>query len=179
MTPLPTLASLLLVVSGLGTAFASPPDASGPGLELLRPIEIPANSATARLQYGHLVARNGVQEQDAFCVFELDTVAEQAQRVEPEHFQITRVSRSVETFAGMPVGVIAAFWMDDEQPSQIYYKTTFKLHSERQPTVRNLSCMSNQMMPGTYLAMRHLTLAEIRAALGGYFRLDLAAGSSF
>lgn len=146
---------------------------AGLGLELLQRLEIPADSATLRLQYGRPVARNGVQEQDAFCVFELDTVAAHVQPVEPERFQVTRVSRSVETFAGMPVGVVtAAFWMDDEQPSQIYYKTTFKLRSQHQPTVRSLTCMSNQMMPGTYLNMRHLTLAEMRAALGGYFHLD-------
>lgn len=174
MSPLRLLAALLSLTSLLG--YANPTvaaEATGPNLELLRTIEIPANSATARLQYGRLVARNGVQEQDAFCVFELDTVAELTQRVVPERFQVTRVSRSVETFAGMPAGMFATvFWMDDEQPSQIYYKTTFKLRSAHQPTVRSLACMSNQMMPGTYLNMRHLTLAEIRAALGGYFRLD-------
>lgn len=170
------LTRLVLLMACLAAAGSSH-GAGGPSLELLQVLEIPADSASVRLQYGHPVARNGVQEQDAFCVFELDTVAVHRQRIEPERFAVTRVSRSVETFAGMPASVFpAVFGMDDELPSQLYYKTSLRLRSERQPTVRSLTCMSNQMMPGTYLAMRHLTLAEIRAALGAYFRLEPAVG---
>lgn len=143
-------------------------------------LTIPANAATARLQYGRVVPFNGVQEQDPFCIFEIDTVAEGEQTVRPGSFAITRLYRSVESFSGMPVFPafphiptmrVASSLDGDGSPSHIYYKTVFRLAAPDQP-VRALTCMSNQMAPGIPI-MRHLTLGEIRRALGGIMRLEL------
>lgn len=172
------LISLFLLLSL--AACASPPEGGQPvgRLELRAPVSIPPGAATLRLQYGRVTAFNAVQEQDPFCVFELDTVSEQAQTVAPARFDILDIRHSIETFAGMPVmplGVMrVGLGLDDGGPSQIYYKTGFRL-APNPSKARALTCMSNQYMPGIAI-MRHLTLREIRDALGSHFTLDLDGG---
>jgi hypothetical protein len=169
----------LLPVALLLTACASGPGVGQTALgelRLDRTLPIEPNAATARLQYGRIVARNAVQEQDPFCVFEIDSVSPTAQTVSPGRFEITAVTRSVETLAGM--APLRSTWQvrrvsfgDDDGPTHIYYKTTFRLRDGVQP-VRALSCMSNQNASGIPI-MRHLTSGEIRAALGDWFTLRL------
>jgi hypothetical protein len=150
----------------------------GLGISLVKPLEIPPDSATVRLQYGRVVARNGVEESQPHCIFEIATVRDTAQPVAPDSFAVTRIQRRVQTFSGMPVFPyytdynMKVGWGDDDYPSHLYYLTEFRLHSDRQPLVRSLTCQSNQMAAGIAI-MRHLTLAEIRGALGDYFRLDI------
>ena len=172
------LPALLALLSLGGCAHAPSDPVAGFSygrLILNEPLTIPPDAATVRLQYGRVVPFNGVQEQDPFCVFELDTVAEREQAVRPGRFTITRVGRSIETFAGMPAFPYfsrfrVGFGGDDGGPTHIYFKTIFRLHDDAQP-VRALTCMSNQMAPGNPI-MRHLTLEEIRRALGGFMTLE-------
>jgi hypothetical protein len=169
----------VLPVVLLLTACASGPGVGQPAvgeLRLDKTLQIEPDAATARLQYGRIVARNAVQEQDPFCVFEIDSVSPTSQTVLPGRFEIIAVTRSVETLAGMPL--FRSAWQvrrvsfgDDDSPTHIYYKTTFRLRDGVQP-VRALSCMSNQNAPGIAI-MRHLTSGEIRAALGDWFTLRL------
>lgn len=174
-----------------GTAFGAEygPDSpyyrypAGVTLSLTRPLAIPPEAATVRLQFGRVVPSNGVQEVEPHCIFEVDTVGEREQIVVPQKFQVTDVRRGISTFAGLPVwpfglAAIRVGSRDDGLPSHIYYKTEFRLRAAEaiagQPPVRNLTCQSNQMSAGIPIAfMRHLTLDEIRQALGDYFRLDL------
>jgi hypothetical protein len=174
-----------LLIGSLAACSNLGPDlnqASG-ALQLHENLQIPPDSASVRLQYGRIVARNAVQEQDPFCVFEVEQVSTQPQTVTPGRFRIAHLIRSIESFAGMPV--LPNAWPGamnrrvslggDDSPTHIYYKTTFRLAPETPqdpaPQVRSLSCMSNQNAPGNAALMRHLTLAEIRAALGGWFSL--------
>jgi hypothetical protein len=160
--------------------------ATGTRLTLNRPLEIPADAATARLQFGQPVARNGVREEEPHCIFEVNSVRDQAQRIEPDRMRVTGIQRRIQTFAGMPVLPYYADFSttrwhrhgrrvgfgDDDGPSHLYYVTEFRLAAEKQPDIRALTCQHNQMMPGVAI-MRHLTLAEIRAALGDWFTLEL------
>ena len=169
-----------LILLGLVTALggcAHEPTGYGPvgQLQLHAPLTIPAQAATVRLQYGQITAFNAVQEQDPFCVFEIETVADTPQTVAPGRFDVVRIQRSVETFAGMPVMAFTTFRVGfgrDDSPSQIYYKTAFRLAPNPQQA-RSLTCMSNQHMPGIAI-MRHLTLREMRKALGSHFSLELS-----
>jgi hypothetical protein len=173
----------LLLLAGLNGCSTTPDATAYPvgSLHLHERLLIEPDAATARLQYGRVVARNAVQEQDPFCVFEIDTVRPDAQVVQPGEFAITSISRSVETIAGLPVfppfssfrPTMRVSFGDDDSPSHIYYKTTFRLRDAQQP-VRALTCMSNQNAPGNANFMRHLTMAEIRGALGTRFTLHLA-----
>jgi hypothetical protein len=152
-------------------------------LQLREPLRIEPDAATARLQYGAIVARNAVQEQDPFCVFEIDTVRAQPQIVPPGLFRITALSRSIDTIAALPEA--SSTWQirrvrfgGDDRPTNIYYKTIFRLQNDAaqsQTPVRALICMSNQNAPGNANRMRHLTLPEIRDALGAWFKLQLGS----
>lgn len=147
-------------------------------IDLNRPLAIPPGQASVRLQYGRAVARNGVEETEPYCIFEIDTVSDSPQAVQPDRFRITRFQRRVETFSGMPAlpwHVVAIGNDDDGGPSLLYFISEFRLHSATQPGVRSLTCQVNQA--GAAIP-RHLTLAEIRQALGTYFSLELPRQSS-
>lgn len=170
----------LILAAGLLAACANtskPPQLEFGTLHLHESLQIEPNAATARLQYGRIVARNAVQEQDPFCVFEIDTVSARPQTVSPGYFSIVAVSQSIETIAGLPLGVSVrkVLFGDDDGPTHIYYKTTFRLQDKARTetqAVRALTCMSNQNAAGIAI-MRHLTMAEIRGALGSWFTLKL------
>ena len=176
---------LLLVLAGCGTTkpygVDSPyyPYPNGVRLILNQTLEIPPDSATVRLQYGQVVARNGVQEQDPYCIFELSTVAAGPQQVSPDEFSVTRVERSTSTIArseSLPTGLVRVNMGNDSSgPSHYYYKTEFFLHSDSQPNVLAMTCQSNQ----NYTPIkRHLTLEEIRQALGNIFTMRLSSAHS-
>jgi hypothetical protein len=127
-----------------------------------------------RLQYGRVVARYGAQDIDPYCLFELDTVAPAPQRVQPEAFQVTGVERLEELFSSLPASVRlarAGGFRHDDGPGQRYLKTRFRLRGAAQPQVRALTCQHNvafETLP------RHLTLTEMRQAVGDYFRFELS-----
>lgn len=149
---------------------------SGVALVLDTPLVIGPGEATLRLQSGRVVARNAVQEQEPFCVLESLRVLPDAQRVEPDRFAVTRVARSVSSIAeaaGPVADVVRVRFGGDDGPTFLYFKTEFTLHSPRQPDIVRLTCMVNQNAAGNAGAMRHLTLAEIRQAVAGYFRIVL------
>lgn len=139
--------------------------------QLNRPLTIPADAATVRLQYGQMVPRNSVQEHDPFCVVELETVGTEPQTLQPGRFEVWRVTRSIS-----PIAVSASPWIrmaqvDSDTPSFLYFITAFRLRDATQPNLRGMTCAWNQMAPGNQGLMRHLTLDEIRSALGDLMRL--------
>jgi hypothetical protein len=175
------LVLLLTGCSGLESVDpASPYYAYAPGwvAQLNRPLTIPPDAATVRLQYGRIVPRNSVQEQDPFCVVELDTVSPGPQTLQPGRFEVWRVTRSINPVAATASPFIrAAHAMDDDEPTFLYYITAFRLRDAAQPKLRGMTCAWNQMAPGNRALMRHLTLAEIRSALGDWMTL-IAPGAT-
>lgn len=168
---------LVLLVGGC--AELSSPDPASPHvyssgwtLRLDRSLTIEPGAATVRLQYGRIVPRNSVQEHDPFCVVELNTVGTGPQTVKPDSIEVRRVRRSVSHIAAAPsaFGGTAFAW-DDGSPTFLYYITEFQLHSAAQPDLRTMTCAWNQMAPGNTGLMRHLTLDEIRSALGDWMQL--------
>lgn len=141
--------------------------------QLNRPLTIPPNAATVRLQYGQIVPRNSVQEQDPFCVVELDTVSEAPQTLQPGRFEVWQVVRSISTITATTKSpyIKALYVFDDGDPSFLYYITEFRLRDPAQPNLRSMRCAWNQMAPGNRALMRHLTLDEIRWALGDWMHL--------
>lgn len=141
-------------------------------VRLDQPLTIPADAATVRLQYGEIVPRNSVQEHDAYCVVELNTVSPDPQILKPGQFKVWRVTRSVETLAATPSPFVKArYVLDDSGPSFLYYKTEFHLRDPAQPNLRSMTCAWDQMAPSNRTFMRHLTLSEIRRALGNWITL--------
>lgn len=147
---------------------------SGWVARLERPLTIPRDAATVRLQYGAIVPRNSVQEHDPYCVVELNTVRAEPQVLQPGRFEVWRVTRSVETLAATaPHFIKAGYVLDDTGPSFLYYKTEFHMRDPAQPDLRSMTCAWDQMAPGNRAMMRHLTLDEIRSALGDWITLML------
>ncbi|HET9463541.1 MAG TPA: hypothetical protein VFO43_06210 [Thiobacillus sp.] len=142
-------------------------------VQLNRPLTIPPDAATVRLQYGRIVPRNSVQEHDPFCVVELNTVRAEAQTLQPGRFEVRRVTRSVNPIAAaVKSPLIKARHADDDgDPSFLYFITEFRLRDANQPNLRSMRCAWNQMAPGSRALMRHLTLGEIQSALGDWMRL--------
>lgn len=169
----------LIVLLGGCAAFDSPDPGSpyyawpSPGwiVQLHRPLQIPPDAATVRLQYGRIVPRNSVQEQDPFCVVELDTVRAGAQTLQPGRFEVWRVARSISSIAAAASPLVQVRYMGDDSPTFLYYRTGFRLRAAAQPELRGMSCAWNQMAPGNRGLMRHLTLNEIRGALGDWMTL--------
>jgi hypothetical protein len=170
---------LLLLLGGCA-GLGSPDPASpyyayttGWVVALDRPLTVPPNEATVRLQHGRIVPRNSVQEQDPFCVVELDAVREVPQTLQPGRFEVVRVVRSINpiTVAAKSPFIKTLYAFDDGQPSFLYYITEFRLRDPAQPDLRGMRCAWNQMAPGNMALMRHLTLDEIRWALGDWMRL--------
>lgn len=145
----------------------------GTQLILNQPVEIQPGEASLRLQFGRVVPRNGVQEQEPHCIFEIDTLRTTIQRIEPDVFTVTRVERGVWMSNTPAFGVQQVSLFDRNGPTLIYYQTEFRLHSERQPGVRSLLCQSLKSAASIDPNMRHLTLEEIRQALGSIFTLRL------
>lgn len=148
---------------------------AGSRLVLTRTLEIPANWATVRLQHGKAVAFGHVQEHQPHCILEIDTVRAEPQRVEADEFAIVKAVRSESTLAARPMVFIRTAFADADRPAQMFYKTIFTLHSRRQPGVLRMTCQSDQYAAGVGIP-RHLTVGEIRQALGGLFTLELPGG---
>jgi len=169
---------LVLLLGGCA-GLASPDPASpyyaypsGWVVQLNQALKIPADAATVRLQYGRIVPRNGVQEHDPFCVVELDTVRAEPQTLQPGRFEVWRVTRSVSTIAAEASPFVkVGLAVDNSDPSFLYFKTEFRLRDAAQPNLRGMTCMWDQMAPGNRPLMRHLTLGEIRAAVGDWMTL--------
>ena len=174
-----TIGFALVLALGGCAALESPDPASpyyaytaGWAVQLNHPLTFPPDSATVRLQYGGVVPRNGVQEQDPFCIVELDTVRPQPQTLQPGRFEVLRVTRSVSAITAASASpFVRTLHLDDDSPSFLYYITEFRLRDPAQPNLRGMRCAWNQMAPGNRALMRHLTLGEIQGALGGWMTL--------
>ena len=169
------LAFLLASCASLESSSVASPHYTYPAgwvAQLNQPLTIPRDAATVRLQRGEIVPRNSVQEYQPYCVVELNTVSPEPQILEPGRFEVWRVTRSVDTIAAAPSPFIkAALVADVSGPSFLYYKTEFHLRDPAQPNLRSMTCAWNQMAPGSHPFMRHLTLDEIRSALGSWITL--------
>jgi hypothetical protein len=174
------LIATLLLAGCAGGGYGRSPgyhQLSGAASTLKRTIEIPPGHATVWLQFGRVTARNAILTPEPHCGFELDTVSDRPQPVMPDRFDIIGARRSVVVSdAGAAADPFMPAFFGGDSPSFMFYQTEFHLRSARQPQVRMLTCTSNQYLPGVF-HMRHLTLAEMRAALGDYFSLDLPAAA--
>jgi hypothetical protein len=155
---------------------ASPYYAFPPGwvVQLNRPLPIEPGSATVRLQFGQIVPNNSVQDAYPFCIVEVNTVSgARAQFLQPERFEVLRVSRSISEISASAAPYAQPGFMKvvADLPSFLYFITTFQLRPPQQSDIRNMRCAWNQMAPGNRGLMRDLTLDEMRQALGDWISL--------
>lgn len=157
----------------IDSPFYQPP----PGSQwvLNQAIEIPPDGATLRFQFGKIAG--GVKDFEPNCVFELKTVKDTPQHVEPDTFVVTKVrsGSSILRAAREPAaGLMNASWGGDSRGTiRYYFKTEMFLRSEKQPNVLMLTCQHAWDTGSSFQYERPPTIAEMQQALGGYFTLKL------
>jgi hypothetical protein len=158
----------------IDSPYYQPP--AGSRLILNQSIVIPPDSATVRFQFGQVV--QGVNDFETNCVFELTTVRDVPQPVEPQEFVVTKVrSGSSTRNSGRQPGpglMKVHFGPSDSGPVRYFFKTEMFLRSDRQPNVLMLTCQHAWETGSSSLEFqRPPTVAEMGAALGAYFTLRL------
>jgi hypothetical protein len=147
---------------------------AGSMLHLNRPLRIAAHNAS-------VIIRDGKPEYSYFrlggayyphCDFELRTRAKVERVVEPDIFTVTRVVREIENVMLAPVVVASSDGANG--PPHENYMTILYLHSDRQPDVLRMTCQHWEDPNDG----QHLTIKQIRQALGDLFTLQLAGNDS-
>lgn len=136
-------------------------------LELLAPVTIPAGRARAHFQGGKPVY--SVDAYRPYCEFEISTVSEAPQQVEPDRLVVRGTTTALlsDPEARLP---LSGPFVDLSCGDRIYYEVAYRLASDLQPGVRKLSCrlaFNACWGPGRYPSG-----GEIRDALGPGFRLQ-------
>ena len=145
-------------------------------LETHRNITIPSGRARTFFQNGKQVSH--INEFQSFCQLEITTLKDHAQIVHPDKFTVTRVGRSMEEIVEARSVTLAALDNvargessdDSGGPTRITQMFRFRLHSDRQPDVRSLSCGGAFDDPSDADAP---TVQEIASDLGEYATLEL------
>ncbi len=141
----------------------------GTRLVLHRELVIPADRVDVYLQGGRVLGYAEVNPHHPFCTFDVRRRLGTPQTVAPDEFAVTKATQDVFYSRHVPGTVLAS----DGSPSFEIYSTILALHSDRQPQVVNLTCAQWQYPP----LQRHVTINEMRQALGALFTLRLAPGN--
>ena len=135
--------------------------------ELYKAVEIPSGRTRIYFQGGRQV--RGVNEFQPHCQLEVNTLLEQTRRLEADVFAVTgAATRSDQVVMGQPavqVAVMGGFGLWGAGESRRMYVYVFRLHSDRQPDVRSLSCGGAFDTP---MLAELPTLQEIQEALGEF-----------
>lgn len=134
----PPVAVLAGVLAGCAGSPSGPPPAAEPyaWLEILEPLQIPADSAHVDLQDGG--PAGGVDRTRLYCTLEVDTVSERPQTVAAQRLAVRGVQRRIlaDEQANIPAFQAWTFSCSGDR----YYRVRIDLHGERAPRVRNLTC---------------------------------------
>ena len=112
-----------------------------------------------------------------YCVFELRQRQSTPQRIKADTFTIYNVSSYIDYIAGIdnPHRQYASliFEHSGEGPGLVTYATHLDLRSPEQPQVLRMICA---ILQDYDISSRHLSIRQIRAALGNTFTLQLPSG---
>lgn len=141
---------------------------AGSRLTLNRPLTIPAGQASVYLAGGEISPLATIDPYYPHCKFEVLRIERTDQTIEPDTFTVRRVQ--VEEFAqhAAPVQLASLQLVDSASPEP--WATHLYLESAQQPEVLRMSCQHWEDPP----AANHLTVRQIRSALGEWFTLTLA-----
>jgi len=139
---------------------------------------IPPNRAGVSLQGGQVLPLSQINQYHPYCKFEVLRVRDAAQAVRADSYVIKKVVQeitdTVDTgrirLAALSIGM-GVLAREKDGASMETYATRLYLRSDKQPDVYRLSC-GQWAFPATG---QHVTIREMRVALGGVFTLRLAA----
>lgn len=153
---------------------------AGSTLTLTRPLTVPANQVAVFLQNGEVRPSGAINQYYPHCKFELRHRRETAQSVQTDSFHIGKVSQEIGhsvaldelRLAGASVGIGIHIGIGDsgDGGSLQAFSTRLRLDSPRQPDVYRLSCGQQALLHEG----RHVSIREMRQALGDVFTLELA-----
>lgn len=172
------LVFLLLVLGACQSAptasdenSAAYPPPVGSRFTLKQELTIPAGSAHVDLQRGEAVSLSKLNLYHPHCRLDVQEVRETPQVLVPDEFLVKRVYRQTTDLVTQRSGFVEVRLVSDNDggPTFMIYRTVFDLQSTRQPQVRRLSC---EQWDRPALG-NHLTLSQIRTALGEFFTIAL------
>jgi hypothetical protein len=145
-------------------------------LELHQEVSFPSERTRIFFQDGGIVA--SINEFKPHCQLEIDPLRDVVQKVQPDRFEITRVTTRIDQvvmtrpvqLATVRMGGSMLFGKSDGGVSRHTLVYLFRLQSERQPEVRQLNCGGAFDDPGL---AEWPTLQDIAHALGDYATLTL------
>jgi len=153
---------------------------AGSRLTLNRELTIPARELGVFLQDGRVPPSTEVKHYYPYCRFELYSLSDQARTVMPDELTIVKSVQHMMDgttgavgpvlYAQLSFGLRANMSGDHGGPSIHVFATRMDLRSAKQPDIFRLVC-AQWGYPATD---RHLTIAEIRRALGELSTLHLA-----
>jgi hypothetical protein len=151
----------------------------GSTLTLKQDAVIPPNLAGFLLQNGQILPQSQINQYYPYCKFEVLKIRDNPQSIQADTFSIVKVTQAIDhsvdagqiKLAGLAIGI--GMGMSDGGGSSVQtYATRLNLRAEKQPEVFRLSCgLWDYPEQG-----KHLTINEIRKALGNLFTLQLASG---
>jgi len=151
----------------------------GSKLILRQEVTIPPHLAGIFLQYGQIKPLSQINQYYPHCKFEVWKLRDAPQAVKPDEFTITKVTQEITQsvsagnilLADVSIGIGMHVGGRDDGGSLDTYVTRLNLRSPMQPDVFRLSC-GQWSYPSTG---QHVTISEMRKALGDVFTLTLAS----
>lgn len=174
----PIVVTLLLAAGLVACAATATHDESSPyfsipkgsRIVLNQEVEILPHSARAYVQNGRLQSLRDIDRFRAHCKFEMKRALPTAQKIQPDTFVVLKTidstDRGTHSGAIQPVSLRLAGGLNFE-----LYTTTIYLDSATQKTVESITCQHLE----DPVRARHLSIQEMRQALGSVATLELAA----
>lgn len=143
--------------------------AKGSYLLLNQPLTIPPGKASTIVQNGAVVSGEALDIYMPNCVFEINTLKEIPQTIQPDTFLIYKVVDEMLSVSLKKKMFASRTFMSDGGPSDFNYSTTMYLESKQQPDVLRLACMHWESPEDN----NYLTIKQMRQAMGEIFTLKL------
>jgi hypothetical protein len=151
--------------------FVVPKDST---VVLAQPLTIAAEDVSVYTQDGRVLPFRDVNKYYPHCKFEVYTRGASARTVAPDEFVVTRAlqeeSHSAATGARYYAQLAMMGGKEQGGSPLLAFTTRLYLRSDKQPDVYRLSCAQWGYRPHD----RHVTIEEIRRALGGVMTLQVA-----
>ena len=146
----------------------------GSTIVLHQPVLISAEQVASYVQNGKLMSYDEVDKYRPNCKFEIYTMSEQSRTVEPDSFEIIRVVDEIESSSISKPAQLAlhgdALMLSLLDRGNVFnYATMMYLKSDNQPDVYRMTCQHWEDIRDD----RHLTIAQMRQAMGEVFTLEI------
>jgi hypothetical protein len=146
----------------------------GSSITLNQTLNIPSGHARVFMQDGQVIPKGAVNQYYPHCNFEVSTLSDGTGRIEPDTFLVTGQRQDEVQVVRQPTPVMVASLglmlagEDDGSPPPISRLVHYRLHSERHPDMRGLTCHGGL---AEEWEARYPSLGEMRQVLGGIVSL--------